>query len=86
MKTAWTAGLKEQEKKEVVEDFKASPALRARLTQMLTKKIDSERTSSLSKISYDSPSWPYLQADTNGYERALREVISLIDEEKVEKS
>lgn len=86
MKTAWTAGLKEQEKKEVIEDFKASPALRARLTQMLTKKIDSERGSSLSKISYDSPSWPYLQADTNGYERALREVISLLEEKEVEKS
>lgn len=80
MKTTWTAGLKEQEKKEVVEDFKASPALRARLTHLLTKKIDSERSSALAKTSYDSPSWAYLQADTNGYERALREVISLLEE------
>lgn len=27
---------------------------------------------------YDSPSWAYKQADTNGYNRALRDVLQLL--------
>ena len=27
---------------------------------------------------YDSPSWAYLQADRNGYTRALEEILNLI--------
>lgn len=31
-----------------------------------------------SKASYDSPGWPYLQADYVGYTRKLRELIELL--------
>lgn len=85
MKTIWTSGLKVEEKKEITQDFKSSPALRARLVKILDGKIGAVRAASLSKDSYLSPSWAYQQADAVGYERALREVISLFDEKDVEK-
>lgn len=84
MKTSWTAGLKEDKKIEIIADFKSCPALRARLEDILTKKIDSLRKENLSKESYSSPSWAYAQADGNGYERGLKEVISLISSIDVE--
>jgi len=85
MKTVWTSGLKDKEKQEIIQDFRASPALRARLIKILDGKIGATRASSLSKDTYLSPSWAYQQADAVGYERALREVMSLFDEKDVDK-
>ena len=34
---------------------------------------------------YESPSWPYLRADLDGYNRALNEILSIITLDKVEK-
>lgn len=86
MKTKWTQGLNADETKEMVSYFKSSLLLRKRLDKIIRDKIESSTASSLSKDTYDSPSWAYLQADRNGYERALREIISLISEESVTKS
>lgn len=79
MKTSLTAGLTEQQKKEVTEDFKGAVALRAQLSKILDAKITSNRNTTISKDAYASPSWAYVQADAVGYERALREVISLLE-------
>lgn len=79
MKTILTAGLDEQKKKEVTQDFVGAVALRAQLSKVLEGKIASNRKDTFSKDAYASPSWAYLQADNVGYERALREVISLIE-------
>lgn len=80
MKTSLTAGLKPQSKEEVVASFKASALFRERLTAVLDKKIQSTKTNKLSVEAYENPSWAYLQADANGYERAIKEVISLLSE------
>lgn len=80
MKKTWTAGVSEQTAEEIKGNFKSSALIRARLTALLNERINAKRTEVISKTSYDSPSWAYLQADANGYERALNEVISLISE------
>lgn len=86
MKTSWTSGLTPDAKKEIIDDFNGVPALRARLIEMIEKKIRSDKTTKQSPESYALPSWPMFQADGIGYERALREVISLLESDSVENS
>lgn len=45
------------------------------LVEILKEKNQSKRISS---DSYNKPAWSEFQADANGYERALTEVISLL--------
>jgi len=78
MKSVLTAGLTPQSKEEVVASFNASSLLRERLTTILDKKLQASKTTKVSVETYASPSWAYLQADANGYERAIKEVISLL--------
>ena len=83
MKTQWTKGLNAQKKLEITQDFKASGALRERLTLLLTEKIASRRGRAITEEAYASPSWALLQADATGYERALHEAISLLSSNEV---
>ena len=86
MKTAWTSGLKPDAKKEIVEDFNSVPALRARLIDILNKKIRSNTGEKHKPENYSLAAWPMFQADGIGYERGLREVISLLESDSVEKN
>ena len=86
MKLTWTKGLSAQEKDELSKDFVSVPALRARLIGILNEKIVTTRRTVTGREMYDSPSWAYVQADAVGYERALREVISLFESNSVEKN
>lgn len=78
MKTSITSGLSKEKSEEVVREFNASGILRDRLIDVLNVKKESLRTEVRSKTSYDNPSWAYFQADANGYERAISELISLL--------
>ncbi len=78
MKSVLIAGLTPQSKEEVVASFNASGLLRERLTTILDKKLQASKTTKVSVETYANPSWAYLQADANGYERAIKEVISLL--------
>lgn len=78
MKTSITSGLSKEKAEEVVREFNASGILRDRLIDVLNVKKESLRTEVRSKTSYDNPSWAYFQADANGYERAISELISLL--------
>lgn len=84
MKTSLIAGLNEEQVRIIKEEFSHSPALRERLIAVLNGKKSSFRSEAMSKTSYDKPNWPYLQADCNGYERAIEEVISLLSSKKDE--
>lgn len=79
MKTVLTTGLTPERSKQVRDEFQHSPAFRERLISVLNGKKDSLRSECIAKTSYDTPSWPYLQADCNGYERAIKEIISLLE-------
>lgn len=78
MKTSLTSGLTKQQKEEMVSSFQASAALRARYISIAEGKIDSMQKERVSKDGYAEPNWAFKQADACGYERALREFISLL--------
>lgn len=79
MKVAWTKGLTQEQATELRKDFVGAVILRQRLQKLLVDKEVASRDSSVSKDLYASPNWAYLQADARGYERALNEVISLLE-------
>lgn len=78
MKMSWTKGLSNQLQKDIEQNFKESGVMRKRLSQLLLEKLTTSFKEGRSKDMYNSPSWPYLQADKRGYERAMQEVIDLI--------
>lgn len=80
MKVSWTQGLDEDAAKEVRGDFLSSRVTRHRLVKLLIDKINTNRTAAVSKDGYDTPNWPMKQADSIGFERALKEVMSLIED------
>jgi len=78
--SAWTKGLRKgsQEAKDVEEAFGPSALIRRRLVEVL-KAFEEEELKTRS-ADYDSPSWAYKQADSVGYARALRRVVSILEE------
>lgn len=80
MKTSWTVGLSKQEAIEMRANYKEALILRRRLVKLLKEDQDASTKLSRSKLLYENPNWALLQADQRGYERALSEIISLIDE------
>lgn len=85
MKTSWLSGVKDASvKKELRANYIASKMVRERLTEMLDAKLSSSVRSSRSSESYDSPNWALKQADSTGYQRALEEVKSLLEDAKKE--
>lgn len=78
-KRSWIVGLPTLEKEAEMEQiYQEALAFRQRLTVLVNKRIDSNRGFLISKKQYDSPNWPYLQADGIGYERAMDEILNLI--------
>jgi len=79
MKLGWLNGIKDADRKsEIRQSFAASLVMRKRLIELLEKKMRESWTSSISQEGYDSPNWALKQADARGYERAMREILSLI--------
>lgn len=79
MKTSLLKGLNEKDKEEMKGLFIQSLRLRNQIIKTLEEKIKVIDTESVSKEGYESPSWAYKQADIVGYKRALKEIISLIE-------
>ena len=80
MKQSWTSGLDKEVAAGMRQAFKEALLVRARLSAMLEKMADTSVRASHSKSEYDAPNWAYKQADSRGYERALREVIGLLSD------
>lgn len=79
MKTIWTKGLTGDKKTEIEQAFLASGNMRERLRFLLQEKINTNNSNLRSKDLYQNASWPFQQADGIGYERALYEVISILE-------
>ena len=78
IQTQWLAGLKdplerEQFKQTVIGSKKVLDKARE-IVYNIVKEAEKVRISD-----YDSPSWSHKQADQNGYVRALREVMLLLE-------
>ncbi len=79
MKTVWTKGCAdEEEKAERLSLFKQSANLRKLLTTIVETKVREIEKTSFAVGGYDCPNWAYKQADTQGYKRAMSEILSLI--------
>lgn len=79
MKSSWTEGLDKDLALEIRQHFTSSIILRKRLIEMLRKKEKEYLKDGRSKAGYDCPNWAYKQADLVGYNRALNDIISLIE-------
>lgn len=66
------------DKEELEAMLRASSKGLALLKDILAKELEATRTSRCSKDGYDSPAWPYQQADYNATERTLQKVLDLI--------
>lgn len=80
MKTVLLKGLDKDAGQEVMGAFLSSLAFRKQLVKVLNEKIEAGRKASAAGDAYDKPNWALKQADTIGYERAIRECISLLTE------
>ncbi len=74
MKITWIAHLPKDQQEAFKKQINSSRDVLERLSQILKDK----QTEVVLSTDYDNPSWAYKQADRNGYDRALTEVINLI--------
>ena len=74
MKTTWFTNLPKDQQEGFKKQINASRDVLERLKEILEAK----QTEVVLSTDYDNPSWAYKQADRNGYDRALTEVINLI--------
>jgi len=79
MNKIWFKGVEPDYVKEIRGDYASSLVTRKRLTQILEEKKKVNATGALSKDNYASPNWSMLQADNIGYQRALEEIIKLLE-------
>ncbi len=80
MKQSWTKGLDKELAAEIRANFKSSLVMRRKLCQILDSKGNTSIKDSRSKNGYRETNWAYKQADARGYERAIQEILDLIDE------
>jgi len=74
MKTTWFINLPKDQQEGFKKQVLSSKDVLERLRQILEDK----QTEVVLSTDYDNPSWAYKQADRNGYDRALTEVINLV--------
>ena len=75
MKLSWFNHLPKDKQEGFKKQISSSRDVLERLHQILEDK----KTEVVLSTDYDNPSWAYKQADRNGYDRALTEVINLIN-------
>lgn len=74
----WTKSFNTQEGKDNFESLlRNSTTVNTRLVDIL-KEMKQTNAKSLT-TDYDSPSWAFKQADKNGYDRALTEILALFN-------
>lgn len=78
----WTAGLPKEIEEALVLKLKDSDLVMDRLSYILDRRLEESVEKQISTQSYDKASWPYEQADCNGYQRAMKEVLLLIKNRK----
>lgn len=74
MKTIWFMDLPKDEQEGFKKEVKSAKNVLDKLEQIVQNKIKEIVITN----DYDSPSWAYKQADRNGYNRALTEIINIL--------
>lgn len=78
MYTKWTAHLDKDKQHEFKMQVSGAMPVIKRLLSFLEDELTASKEAGLSKSSYDSPAWPYMQADNLGEQRAYNRVIHLL--------
>lgn len=73
----WVKGMSEEDKKSFIEALTHNQRVNKTLVALIREKKATNTSSTQGLRSYESPNWAYLQADHNGYQRALDEVLEL---------
>lgn len=76
MKTQWFSDLPKADQDNFKNMVLGSKIVLDKAKKIVYNMITAGELTSLSD--YDSPSWAYRQADKNGYNRAMKEVMSLL--------
>ena len=80
MYTVWTKHLEDIEEKQKFEKYVlGSKRLLNRLKDILQEQEDALDIGEISPKNYDSPSWAYKQAHSNGYRQCLNVLKKLVD-------
>jgi len=74
MKTIWFMDLPKDEQEGFKREVKSAKNVLDKLEQIVQNRIKEIVITN----DYDSPSWAYKQADRNGYNRALTEIINIL--------
>ncbi len=74
MKTIWFMDLPKDQQEDFKKQVSSSKDVLEKLESILKTKIKEVTLSE----DYDNPSWAYKQADRNGYNRALTEVLNIL--------
>jgi hypothetical protein len=74
MKTIWFMDLPKDQQEDFKKQVSSSKDVLEKLENILKTKIKEVTLSE----DYDNPSWAYKQADRNGYNRALTEVLNIL--------
>jgi len=69
--SVWFAGLSKEDKEVIENSIKTNLTLLERLGEILETELTKVRRDEVQEASYDSNSWPYLQAHRNGKKEAL---------------
>lgn len=72
MDSRWTKGLSGEDKEKRVKEIKRHKVFLDEVVEMLSKELE-EGTPD-----YESPSWAYHQADRNGANRKLKQIIKIL--------
>ena len=75
MQEIWFDGIKRDDRDKVKQDVALAHNAFKRLSIILKSRLKDS-----SSQDYDKAAWPFYQADTNGHNRALTEVLKLIKE------
>lgn len=81
LSTMWTSHLKTQEDKDGFTNTvynHSNDVVLMRLRSIIQRAIESCETAERSVKAYDVPNWAYLQADSNGSIRALKQLDDLL--------
>lgn len=79
MNKKWLEGVKEKDKERHVQDLHQSKRTRNALAKLLKNKLEANQQAARAVAAYTEDNWAYRQADRIGYERALAEILKLID-------
>jgi Cu2+-containing amine oxidase len=83
MFTQWTNHLSsEEDKKSFAISVNRAKHVLNRLKKLIEADLDATGKAEISLKAYDNINWAYRQAHTNGYKRALTNILTLVDLDK----